>query len=212
MLNIIARAAYGRLVAPLGQWLAKVGVTADAITVVGTAGAVGAALGLFTQGYFLAGTFVIWFCVMLDTVDGAVARARGTTSKFGALLDSVSDRVADAAVFAALAWWFAQRGPEHSQPLLVASLLCLVFGAVTSYVKARAEGLGLTCNVGIAERAERLIIVLVGTGLHGLGVPYVLAIALWVLVGLTFITVGQRLAEVRRQSAPVQTPAPAHRR
>jgi CDP-diacylglycerol--glycerol-3-phosphate 3-phosphatidyltransferase len=199
MLNVFARASVSRALEPLGGRLARAGVTADAITVVGTLGAVGGAVGLFTRGWFFVGTLVIWFFVMLDMVDGAVARAHGTGTRFGALLDSTADRVADAAVFGALLWWFA--GPGRSRALVLACLLCLVLGAVTSYVKARAEGLGLTANVGVAERAERLIIVLVGTGLDGLGVPYVLAVALWLLVGLSTITIGQRIYEVRRQSA-----------
>jgi CDP-diacylglycerol--glycerol-3-phosphate 3-phosphatidyltransferase len=203
MLNIFARASISKVIAPLGTRLAAAGVTADAVTVVGTLGAVGAALGFFSQGIFFVGTLVIWFFVMLDMVDGAVARAGGVSSKFGALLDSTLDRVADGAIFGALAWWFA----THDHKLLLASLLCLVFGAVTSYIKARAEGLGMTCNVGIAERAERLIIVLVGTGLDGLGVPYVQAIALWLLVAATGITVVQRLAEVRRQSNAQPVPS-----
>jgi CDP-diacylglycerol--glycerol-3-phosphate 3-phosphatidyltransferase len=207
MLNIFARASISKVIAPLGARLAKAGVTADSITVVGTLGAVGAALGFFGQGMFFVGTLVIWFFVMLDMVDGAVARAGGTSGKFGALLDSTLDRVADGAIFGALAWWFAGKG--DSRPLLLAALLCLVFGAVTSYIKARAEGLGMTCNVGIAERAERLIVVLVGTGLDGLGVPYVQAIALWLLVAATGVTVIQRIVEVHRQSAALQTPVAA---
>lgn len=198
MLNVFARASFSKAIAPMGARLARAGVTPDAITVLGTLGAVAGALVFFSRGAFFIGTLVIWFFVMLDLLDGAVARAGGRSSRFGALLDSTCDRVADAAVFGALAWWFA--GSGHSRSLLLACLLCLVFGAVTSYIKARAEGLGMTCNVGIAERAERLIIVLVGTGLDGLGVPYVQAIALWLLVLATAVTVVQRLAEVRRQS------------
>jgi CDP-diacylglycerol--glycerol-3-phosphate 3-phosphatidyltransferase len=199
MLNVFARASVSRALAPLGRALARAGVTADAITVVGTLGAVGGAVGFFTRGWFFVGTLVIWFFVMLDLVDGAVARARGGSTKFGAVLDSTADRVADAAVFGSLLWWFAGRGA--SRPLVLACLLCLVLGALTSYVKARAEGLGLSADVGVAERAERLIIALAGTGLDGLGVPYVQAGALWLLVGLSTITVGQRLVEVHRQAA-----------
>jgi CDP-diacylglycerol--glycerol-3-phosphate 3-phosphatidyltransferase len=121
-----------------------------------------------------------------------------------------ADRVADAAVFGSLLWWFA--GPGASRPLTLACLLCLVLGTLISYVKARAEGLGLTADVGLVERAERLIIALAGTGLDGLGVPYVQAGALWLLVGLSTVTVGQRLVEVHRQSAglpPARPPRPA---
>jgi CDP-diacylglycerol--glycerol-3-phosphate 3-phosphatidyltransferase len=192
------RTQISKATAPMGARLAKAGVTPDAVTLVGTLGAVAGALVFFTQGHFFVGTLVIWFFVMLDMVDGAVARARGSSSAFGAVLDSTSDRVADAAVFGALAWWFA--GSGHSRAMELASLLCLVLGSLTSYVKARAEGLGLACNVGIAERAERLIIALVGTGLDGLGVPYVQAGALWLLVGLSTVTVGQRLVVVWQQS------------
>lgn len=190
---------------PLGAGLARRGVTADAITVIGTVGATASALIFFTRGAWFTGTVLITVFVLLDIVDGAVARAAGRASKFGALLDSSGDRVADAAVFGALAWYFGR----HDQPaLLAASLLCLVLGSLTSYIRARAEGLGLTATVGIAERAERLIIVLVGTGLSGehLRVPYVQAIALWLLVAASTITVGQRLVTVYRQDRRVATP------
>jgi CDP-diacylglycerol--glycerol-3-phosphate 3-phosphatidyltransferase len=209
MLNVFARPSISRALIPLGARLAQAGVTPDAITIIGTLGAVGGALGFFCNGWFFIGTLVVWFFVMLDMVDGAVARARGVSTRFGAVLDSTADRVADAAVFGSLAWWFAGRG--HSDGLLMACLLCLVLGSLTSYVKARAEGIGFTANVGVAERAERLIIALVGTGLDGLGVPYVQAGALWLLVGLSTITVGQRLAVVHRQSVaagPVSLPPP----
>jgi CDP-diacylglycerol--glycerol-3-phosphate 3-phosphatidyltransferase len=150
---------------------------------------------------------VIWAFVMLDIVDGAVARAGGTTSPFGGVLDSTGDRIADAAIFGSLAWYFAR----HNQPaLLLAALLCLVLGSLTSYIRARAEAVGMNATVGIAERAERLIIVLVGTGLSGehLRVPYVQAAALWLLVGASTITVAQRLVAVRRQSRPAPPAVP----
>jgi CDP-diacylglycerol--glycerol-3-phosphate 3-phosphatidyltransferase len=206
VLNIHARDAVSRAIMPLGASLARAGITPNAITVFGTAGAVAGALVFFTQGWWFTGTMVIWGFVMLDVLDGAVARASGRGSAFGAVLDSSCDRIADAAVFGSLAWYFAR----HDQPwLLLAALLCLVLGSLTSYIRARAEAAGLSATVGIAERAERLIIVLVGTGLSGehLRVPYVQAIALWLLVGASTITVGQRLATVYRQSKalhPVQ--------
>jgi CDP-diacylglycerol--glycerol-3-phosphate 3-phosphatidyltransferase len=199
MPSLFSRSMWGRVIAPLGAALARRGVTADAVTVVGTLGAVVGALVFYTRGVFFVGTLVIWFSAMLDMVDGAVARARGGTSRFGAVLDSTMDRIADAAVFGALVWWFAEAG--DSRPLLLASLLCLVLGTVVSYVKARAEGAGLRCDVGLVERPQRLFIVLLGTGLDGLGVPYVQAFALWLLVVLSAITVVQRLVEVRRQAA-----------
>jgi CDP-diacylglycerol--glycerol-3-phosphate 3-phosphatidyltransferase len=137
---------------------------------------------------------------MLDIVDGAVARAGAGGTLFGGVLDSTFDRVVDAAVFGTVGWYYALHGQRW---MLLAALLCLVLGSLTSYIRARAEAAGLTATVGIAERAERLIIVLVGTGLTGLPgyhVPYVLAIALWLLVAASTITVAQRLATVRAQS------------
>jgi CDP-diacylglycerol---glycerol-3-phosphate 3-phosphatidyltransferase len=198
VLNLL-RAPIGKAIAPLGRSLAQAGVSPDMITVAGTVGATVSALVFYPQGHFFVGTLFLWAFVMFDMVDGAVARAGGRGSRFGAVLDSSCDRIADSAVFGTLAWWFAR----HDQPaLLAASLLCLVLGSLTSYIKARAEGAGFTCNVGIAERTERLIIVLVGTGLTGwpFRVPYVQAIALWVLVVASTITVAQRLATVWQQS------------
>ena len=202
MLNLL-RAPIGKAIAPLGRSLAQAGVSPDMVTVAGTVGATVSALVFYPRGAFFVGTLFIWAFVMFDMVDGAVARAGGSSSRFGAVLDSSCDRIADAAVFSTLAWWFAR----NDQPaLLAASLLCLVLGSLTSYIKARAEGAGFSCNVGIAERTERLIIVLVGTGLTGwpFRLPYVQAIALWVLVVASTVTVVQRLATVWQQSRTQQ--------
>jgi CDP-diacylglycerol--glycerol-3-phosphate 3-phosphatidyltransferase len=198
VLNLL-RAPIGKAITPLGRSLANAGVSPDMVTVAGTVGATVAALICYPRGEFFVGTLFIWAFVMFDMVDGAVARAGGRGSRFGAVLDSSCDRIADSAVFGTLAWWFAR----HDQPaLLAASLLCLVLGSLTSYIKARAEGAGFTCNVGIAERTERLIIVLVGTGLTGwpFRVPYVQAGALWLLVAASTVTVVQRFATVWQQS------------
>jgi len=200
VLNIHLRATVSRGLQPLGRRLADAGITPNAITVVGTVGAVAAAVVCFPRGWFFAGTLLIWAFVMLDIVDGAVARAGGKGSPFGGVLDSTCDRVADAAVFGAVGWYYAMHGQRW---MLLAALLCLVLGSLTSYIRSRAEAAGMNATVGIAERAERLIIVLVGTGLTGLPgyhVPYVLAIALWGLVGASTITVCQRLATVWQQS------------
>jgi CDP-diacylglycerol--glycerol-3-phosphate 3-phosphatidyltransferase len=203
VLNVL-RAPIAKAIAPLGRSLAKAGVTPDMVTIAGTIGATASALVFYTQGGFFSGTLLVWAFVMFDMVDGAVARNGGLTTRFGAVLDSSCDRIADAAVFGSLAWWFAQH--DHPQ-LLAAALLCLVLGSLTSYIRARAEGMGMTASVGIAERAERLIIVLIGTGLTGwpFRVPYVQAIALWLLVAASTITVAQRFATVWRQSREATT-------
>ena len=156
--------------------LVRAGVTPDMITITGTVGAVVSAVFLIGSGHLFWGAFAVTMFVLLDMLDGALARARGGGSVFGAVLDSVGDRAADAAIFGALAWWFSGGGDNRLFVLL--SLLCLVLGVLTSYIKARAEGVGLSCDVGIVERTERLILVLVGTGFTGLGIPYSLHVAL----------------------------------
>jgi len=198
MLNLHTRAFWSRLLLAPARGLARAGVSPDLITVIGTLGLVGGALIFYPRGQFFVGTVVITVFVFSDMVDGALARITGRASKWGAFLDSTLDRIGDAAIFAGLAWWFARGGDDSV--MLALCLYCLVSGAVVSYAKARAEGLGLTCNVGLAERAERLLLVLVGTGLDGLGVPYVQAAGLWVLAVASTITLGQRMATVYRQT------------
>jgi CDP-diacylglycerol--glycerol-3-phosphate 3-phosphatidyltransferase len=199
MLGIHARDHVNRVTEPVARRLAAWGVTPDALTVVGTVGVAGGALGFYPRGQFFVGTLVITAFVFSDMLDGAVARVRGSTGAWGAFLDSTLDRIGDGAVFGALALWYAGRG--HSTVMCAVALYDLVAGAVTSYAKARAESLGMTCNVGIAERSERLIAVLVLTGLSGLfNLPELRRAALWGLALATTITVVQRIVEVRRQS------------
>ena len=199
MLGANARAAVGRFWAPVVARLAKAGVTPDAVTLVGTLGAVGGSVGLIATGQLFWGAFTVTVFVLLDMLDGALARARGGGSVFGAVLDSTGDRAADAAIFGALVWWFSGAGDNRLFVLL--ALLCLVLGVLTSYVKARAEGMGLSCDVGIVERTERLILVLVGTGFTGLGIPYAVHVALWILLAGSAVTVGQRVLAVKRAAA-----------
>lgn len=186
---------------PLGRSLVRAGVPADAVTIAGTAGVVAGSVAFAARGQLVAATVVITLCALLDVLDGSMARARGTTSRFGALLDSVMDRVADGAVFACLAWWLATDG---QRVLAAVTLFCLVGGQVVSYIKARAEGLGFRCDVGIAERMERLILLGIGALLTGFGVGWGLAAAMWLLAVLTLVTIVQRLEVVRRQAAREQ--------
>ena len=204
MLGANARAAVGRFWAPVVARLAKAGVTPDAVTLVGTLGAVGGSVGLIATGQLFWGAFTVTVFVLLDMLDGALARARGGGSVFGAVLDSVGDRAADAAIFGALVWWYSGEGDNRMLVLL--ALLCLVLGVLTSYIKARAEGVGLTADVGIVERTERLILVLVGTGFTGLGIPYAVHVALWVLLVGSAVTVGQRFLAVRRSAGSSALP------
>jgi CDP-diacylglycerol--glycerol-3-phosphate 3-phosphatidyltransferase len=197
MLNQI-RPALSRVTSPVGHALARTGVTPNTVTIIGTLGVVAGALAFYPFGEFFWGTIVITIFVFFDLFDGAVARVTGKTSRFGAFLDSNMDRVSDAAIFTGLILRYA--GRDHNDMLLVClALFCLVSGVLVSYARARAEGMGLNATIGIAERGERLIVSLVAIGLTGLGVPYVLAIGLWLLSIASAITVAQRYIAVRRQ-------------
>ena len=197
--NIVARASIGRVTDPLGRALVSKGVPPDLVTALGTLGSVVAALWFLPRGQLVVGTCVVTGFVLLDLVDGAMARALGGGTPFGAVLDSTCDRIADGALFAALAWWCLRLGDQPHTA--VAAMLCLVAGQVVSYLKARAEASGLIAHGGLVERAERLILALLGTGLQGLGVPGALPVALWLLAVGSVVTLGQRLlAEIGRAS------------
>lgn len=201
MLNLRVRPALGRVVDPVADVLVRAGVSPDGLTLIGTAGVVAASLVFFPRGMFFPGTAVIVVFVLTDLLDGTLARKLGRSSRFGAWLDSTCDRVGDAAVFCGLVLWATGVGDDRVLACL--ALFCLVSGSIVSYEKARAEGLGLRCDVGLAERAERLIVVLVATGLAGLGIEQALPVGLWLLAAVSAYTVVQRLLEVRRQAALV---------
>ncbi|QIK48222.1 CDP-alcohol phosphatidyltransferase family protein [Gordonia hongkongensis] len=191
MLSILGRASVSKVTLPMGRALLRTGLTPDSVTVIGTLAGVAAALTLFPMGELFWGTMVIWLFVMFDMLDGAMARARGGGTRFGAVLDATCDRVADGAIFAGLAWWCAVTEPHDL--LLVATLICLVTSQVISYAKARAEASGLYGDGGLIERPDRLIIVLVGAGLTGLGLWWAVHVAMWILAIASVITVGQRM-------------------
>jgi CDP-diacylglycerol--glycerol-3-phosphate 3-phosphatidyltransferase len=201
------RPFFTRLMTPVGEALARTPITPNMVTVTGTVGLSASVLWGYPTGHLFWGTIVATFFVFTDMLDGVLARIKGTTGKFGAFLDSTMDRIADAAVFSGLAIWFVRGG--HNQLLAGLSLFCLVSGALVSYVKARAEGLGTTANVGIAERSERLVLTFVAVGLSGLGVPYILPVGLWALAAASVITVGQRIVAVHRGLAVQPAAGPA---
>lgn len=198
MLNIFARASVSRVTDPIGAWLVRSGLSPNTMTLIGTAGAVAGSLWLFPTGHLLAGTFVVWGFALFDLLDGAMARAKGGGTRFGTVLDATCDRIADGALLAGITWFeFVVAG---NRPAAAAALVCLVLAQVISYIKARAEATGLAADGGLVERAERLIITLVGAGLSGFGLPHALEAALWLLVGLSLVTVAQRIAAVWRSA------------
>jgi CDP-diacylglycerol--glycerol-3-phosphate 3-phosphatidyltransferase len=199
MLNRYFRVGITRLLTPVARGLLRLGLSADAVTVIGTLGVCAGALIFYPRGEFFWGTVVITLFVFSDNVDGIMARLAGRKGTWGAFLDSVLDRLGDAAIFGGLLMWYAGDGRDLVMAGL--ALACLVFGALVSYAKARAEGLGMTANVGFAERADRLVAVLVTTGLVGIGLPeIVLTVVLALLALASAWTVVQRMREVRRQT------------
>lgn len=187
------------MLAPIVKLFLRLGISPDAVTLVGTLGVVAGALIFFPRGHLLIGVLFITAFVFSDLVDGQMARLSGRTSKFGAFWDSTLDRFGDAAIFGGLALYFA--GPGESYTLLCLSLYCLVMGSVTSYARARAESLGMDAKGGLAERADRLVLILVMTGLSEIfDLPVLVPIALWILAFASTYTVIYRVLKVRRQA------------
>ncbi|MCZ4497539.1 MAG: pgsA [Marmoricola sp.] len=195
--------------APLANLFLRWGISPNTVTFVGTVGVCAGALIFFPQGKLLAGVLVITAFVFSDIMDGYMARASGKTSTFGAFWDSTLDRIGDAAIFGGLAMYFV--GPGDNNWLAALSIYCLSMGSVTSYARARAESLNMQAKVGIAERADRLVFVLVTTGLADLinilggGEDWLIAvpIILGLLAVANTVTVIQRVLVVREQAIAI---------
>jgi CDP-diacylglycerol--glycerol-3-phosphate 3-phosphatidyltransferase len=192
--------------APLGNLFLRMGISPNTVTFVGTLGVVAGALIFFPRGDLLVGVLVITAFVFSDMIDGYMARTSGQVTKFGAFWDSTLDRVGDAAIFGGLAMYFV--GPGDNDWFAALAIYCLSMGSITSYARARAESLGMQAKVGIAERADRLVSILVITGLadivnlSGVGEDALLAIpvTLGVLALASTVTVIQRVIVVRDQA------------
>jgi CDP-diacylglycerol--glycerol-3-phosphate 3-phosphatidyltransferase len=197
MLQESLRAPVTRLITPICSGLLRIGVSANAITALGALGTIISALLTYTNGHFFVGTLLIIFFVLFDLLDGTIARlSQKGSNSWGALIDSTLDRLTDALILGSITWYLI----KLEDPIVPVLLIATVLGFLISYIKARSESLGISCNGGFAERTERLIIVLATTGLAGLGIPYVLGIGFWILAIASFITVLQRLAIVYRGS------------
>jgi CDP-diacylglycerol--glycerol-3-phosphate 3-phosphatidyltransferase len=193
------RGFWTAVIAPFAKLFLRLGISPDAVTLVGTLGVCAGALVFFPQGELLIGVLVITAFVFSDLIDGHMARLSGRTSKFGAFFDSTLDRLGDGAIFSGLVLYFA--GPGDNTLYTSLALVCLVMGATTSYARSRAETLGFDAKVGIAERADRLVAILVATGLSDLfDLPILLHVTLWALAVASTITVGQRIWAVRSQA------------
>ena len=203
------RAFWTGLFQPVIAFLLRIGVSPDAVTLVGTVGVTAGALIFFPQGKLLVGVLVITAFVFSDIMDGYMARASGKVSTFGAFWDSTLDRIGDAAIFGGLAMYYV--GPGDNDWYAALSIYCLSMGSVTSYARARAESLNMQAKVGIAERADRLVFTLVTTGLAALITDLTdnddWLVAIPIILGLmalaNTVTVIQRVQVVHQQALAI---------
>ena len=195
MIRSALKPAVTRLINPLARAALRVGLTPNSVTILGALGLIISAAYFYSTEQYFVGTLVITVFALSDLFDGAMARIsdKGATS-WGGFLDSTIDRVTDSAIVISLALPLIREEDLLAYPAVVA----LVTGVLIPYIRAKAESFNIACSVGITERTERLVIILVAAGFHGLGVPYILAIGIWTLAVLGLVTVFQRLQVVRK--------------
>ena len=190
MISSVLKPGVTRLINPVAKWAVKIGITPNAITIAGAVGVVVSASYFYPREKFFWGTIAISLFALSDLFDGAIARiSQKGASKWGGFLDSTIDRVTDSVILIALVLPFI----EAKDPISYLGILTLITGILIPYIRAKAESFGIDCSIGIAERTERLIIILVAAGLHGLGIPFVISIGFWLLSILGVITVFQRI-------------------
>ena len=182
---------------PFAKLFIKLGISADLITFIGTLGVSIVSINFLAQGKFLLGVILFTFFVGFDALDGTMARMIGKKSKWGAFFDSVMDRVADGVVLASFAIYYLEK---NNFLLVVICLIALIASEIVSYTKARAEGLGLSCDTGLAERPERVLLIMAGSFLAGLGYLAAIDIAMWALAIISIVTVIQRMNFVHKQT------------
>ncbi len=185
--------------APLARWLHAIGVTANGVTVIGLTFTIAGSLLLASERP-IAALVVLLIGTLADTLDGQLARVAGGGTTFGAFLDSTLDRVSDAVLAAAIAWLGAARG---DQLLFWAAITALISSFLVSYVRAKAESMGLKANVGLAPREARLTILLVGIGLWGVfNLFAVFSVGVVIVAILSTVTWLQRVAHVAAALKP----------
>lgn len=201
MLGTYGRGVSTAVFGPVARWLLRRGLRPNTVSVVGTVAAAVAALGLLGTGHLVIGPVVLAVILLTDAIDGIMAREGRGTTDFGNFLDSTLDRLADAAVFLGLVIYFIRftTDPVTAWGVLTGSV-CMALALIVSYARAKAESLGRSASVGIAERADRLVVTLVATFAVGLGLtPWVLVSALGILALASAVTVTQRVIAVWKQ-------------
>lgn len=194
MLSASLKPAVTRAINPIARGALAIGLTPNAVTFIGAVGLVTSALYFYPKGDFFIGTLVISFFALSDLFDGAMARiSHKGASAWGGFLDSTIDRITDSAILVGLTLYLV----DVDDALTAVVIGALVFGSLVPYIRAKAESMQISCSGGIAERTERLIISLTAIGLEGLGVPFALAIGIWLLLILAVVTVIQRILIVK---------------
>lgn len=195
MVSSAFKPAVNRFIEPIARLAIRARITPNAVTLGGTIGTALSAIYFYPRGDLFIGTLFIVVFALSDLFDGAIARLSETgTSAWGGFLDSTCDRVTDSVILGSLAIYCIIEDLAI-YPVIIATI---VFGFLVPYIRAKAEAFGISCTVGIAERTERLILALTAIGFHGLGVPYILAILMWILLLLSVITVIQRILVVHK--------------
>jgi CDP-diacylglycerol--glycerol-3-phosphate 3-phosphatidyltransferase len=195
--TLVPHKVSSRFTDPVVAPLASAGITPNMVSIAGFAGNVAAGV-LVASGFFFWGGALMLLASALDLLDGALARKTGAVTKFGAVFDSVLDRLSEAVVLAGLLYHYSTIGGHQQQVVL--SYAAIVGSIMVSYVRARAEGIGLTLKEGLFTRAERVILLalalMVGRG--------VVLWALWILAAFSHLTAAQRVFTVwqRLRSAP----------
>jgi CDP-diacylglycerol--glycerol-3-phosphate 3-phosphatidyltransferase len=194
MLSASLKPAVTRAINPIARAGLRIGLTPNAVTLIGAIGLISSALFLYPNGHLFGGTIAISIFALSDLFDGAMARISQTgASSWGGFLDSTIDRLTDSAILIGVVLYLI----SESDPLSPVVLGALVLGSLVPYIRAKAESMQIECSGGIAERTERLIIALTAIGFEGLGVPYALAVGMWVLLTLAAVTVIQRILIVK---------------
>jgi len=196
--NANARRSVARFIDPVASTLLRLKVTPDGITWFGCGATVIISVVFLAQGKFLIGAILFGAFSLIDLVDGTMARMLGTAGPWGAFLDSTLDRISDSAVICALIYFYVNTVTDNSQLTVVAGIVSLVMSLMTSYARAKAESLDAKCTVGIAERAERNLIIWLALLISGIFLD-VMPYALVLLAVASTITVVQRILFVRKQ-------------
>ena len=195
MISDLVKPAVTRLITPTAKGLLRIGLTPNSVTIVGAVGLVSSAFIFYPSGDFIWGTVAVAFFALSDLFDGTMARiSQQGSSRWGGFLDSTIDRITDSVVLISLIFFLDR---EHDDLLPVAAV-ALLTGILVPYIRAKAESLDIECRGGLAERTERLIIILLAIFLHGLGISYALAIGIWLVAILGALTSVQRVFIVRK--------------